>query len=77
MEGQRMPATILSPQAVINGLWRRRKAPGITQRGALHARRLSLFPAFELFVAQTPSQSPRAKLNFRRPPWGEIGGAAV
>jgi hypothetical protein len=72
-----MPATIMSPQAVVNGLWRRREAPTITQRASLNTLRLSLFPAFEFSIAQIRSQSPPAKEGFRRPPLDEIGGAAV
>jgi hypothetical protein len=72
-----MPATIMSPQAVVNGLRRRREAPTITQRASSNTRRLSLFPAFEFLIAQIRSQSPRAKQAFRRTPVSEIGGAAV
>jgi len=72
-----MPATIMSPQAVVNGLWRRREAPMITRRASSSILRLSLFSAFELPIAQIRSQSPRAKEGFRRPPLDEIGGAAV
>jgi hypothetical protein len=72
-----MPATIMSPQAVVNGLGRRREAPTITQRASLNALRVSLFFAFELPIAQIRSQSPRAKEGFRRPPLDEIGGGCV
>ena len=70
-----MPATIMSPQVVVHGLRRRREAPMSTQRASSNTLRLSLFPAFELSIAQLRSQSPCAKEGF--PPLEEIGGAGV
>ena len=72
-----MPATIMSPQAVVNGLWRRREAPTITQRASSNTLRLSLFPAFGVSIAQIRSQSPRAKQDCRHPPHVDIGGAGA